>query len=200
MIAGAVMSFAFAACTVRSNNDDDDDAGSTTHSVTSTTTGSGMTPEPATVADACNGIADRELQCDGSTDFDRARCVAAEACFRIATRDEAEQPLLDCYAGWSAAPDCDGAWCTERVATQLQPMPEHVAHVQRCAEFDSTCGSSGGDICTNATSLYNWEPSLVAQFATCFDLGCSQDLLEDCVSERVSAYLAQCGGQLGRLL
>jgi hypothetical protein len=204
LVVAVATGLVFAACTARTESDDDD-GGSTntatgsglTTSASSTGSGSGGQPGTATVADACAGLAAHELACSQS-DFDEAACTAAEACFRLMARDDAEQPLLNCYAGWSTNPDCDGLWCTEVVATSLAPSPEHLAHQQRCDAWVARCGGTGGDICRNP--ITHWEPAVVALLAPCFDMGCPQSVLETCVEDTVGSYLAQCGGELGRLL
>jgi hypothetical protein len=187
--AAVALAAAIAACgSEPSRSRSDDDNNDTTS--TTTTTGSGM-QTPATISEACAGLASRRLQCD-ELQIDQGACVAAEACFRKVYRDDAEQPLLDCYAAWSANPDCGGPYCQ----VPLQPAPEHTAHQQRCAGLLASCGIDP-DICNNDFS--DLEGALLASLAPCFDAGCNQSAFEDCVGAAVDDYLASCGGDLGGL-
>lgn len=167
------------------DDDDDDDDGSST---TTSTTGGGTTD--ATLEDACQGIANRYEVCYEDPDYDVATCSAANACFSAIYRDDAEQPMLDCFAGWGQNPDCDGEYCSDQIAPSLTPTPEHTAHEASCAAYETDCGQSAGDVCRNP--VVQLEPALVAIITNCIDGQCGA--LEACLDQAVGDYLAPCGG------
>jgi hypothetical protein len=150
-------------------------------------------PGDASVAEACEGLARKHLQCYQNR-FDQARCAAAADCFRLVFRDQAEQALLNCYAAWATTPDCDGEWCTQQIKG-IEPTAEHAAHEQRCRAYVSACGGDGGDICNNGVLAV--DGALLAALAPCFENGCGG--LKDCVNDAASSYLVQCGGNVGGL-
>ncbi|HZO16386.1 MAG TPA: hypothetical protein VFB62_24095 [Polyangiaceae bacterium] len=192
---------AFAACTARTQSDDDDDGGVSTSqtgqtSQAASSTGTGIMPGTTTVESACAGIAAQWLACYDDPDFDQVSCRGAEACFRLATRDEAEEPLLACYAAQSNNPNCDGPHCIEQM-TQFEPTAEHIAHQQRCNAHVAACGGDGGDICSN--NALHIEGAVLAALGPCLERGCGA-AVEECISQAVSSYLSSCGGDLGGLL
>src|SRR5687767_2603331 len=171
------------------NDDDDDDDDGDGSSTTST---GGVTA--ATIDDACQGMSNYYEVCYDDSAFDVAGCTAADACFALVYRDDAEQPMLDCFAGWATSPTCDD-WCSDQVAPTLTPAPEHTAHEASCAAYENDCGQSAGDVCRNP--VVQLEPALVAEITACLDGECAA--LDDCLDMAVDDYLAPCGGDTGGL-
>lgn len=160
---------------------------------TSTMTSTGGAAE-ATIGDACEGLSNYDAVCYEDPDFDVASCNAAGACFPLIYRDDAEQPMLDCFAGWATAPTCN-EWCSDQVAPSLTPAPAHTAHEASCAAYEKDCGHDGGDICGNP--VVQLEPAIVAIITECLDGECAA--LESCLEDAVGDYLASCGGETGGL-
>ncbi len=148
-----------------------------------------------TIEEACQGLADRDLACYEDPDFDVPSCVAKEACFRKIYRDEAEQPMLDCFAAWSSDPDCEGDWCSDKIQGDLTAAAEHTAHAAKCASYEADCGQGAGDICKNP--VVQLAPDLVAAFGICLDGQCAD--LDACLEAAVDDYLASCGGDVSGL-
>ncbi len=157
-------------------DDDDDDSHTST----------GGLPSAGSIAAACDGIQVREQACFQDDSFDYDGCINAASCFRLQTRDDAEDELLQCYANWANDPDCGGRWCTENLG--LYAQPEHESHELRCSNFTARCGTNGGDICNN--SVLHLEQDILVVIAPCFEQGC--DDLEACVNAAASKYLDGC--------
>lgn len=187
----AVLSFACGDDGSSGTGDDGSGGDNPTTSTTSTSTGT----SEATIEDACAGRGNKDATCYQDPAFDEQACAATEGCFRKIYRDDAEQAMLDCFAGWDKDPDCNGDWCTEVVAKSLEAEAAHKAHVASCNAYEAACGGGAGDICRN--TVVPLDSKLLAVIKPCLDGECAA--LDSCLSEAVGDFLASCGGETGGL-
>lgn len=148
------------------------------------------------IESACAGLVKQDKECGSGQKVDYAACVGSETCFKSLYRDDAEAPLLACYA----ASSCTSGPCRIEVAATLDFTQASTAHNQRCKQFEIDCPSTSvkTDLChqINSSDAY-WkvfDDALFTAIAPCFDQPCDQ--LDVCIDKVAAMLLASCGGDL----